>query len=288
MTPHLYAIGIFLFVALMNACVKGLDNSVPMTLILACRLVTGVLIFTPMILKRGGFRKVLKTDHPYKQILRAFLSMIGIACGFYAVPLLPLGDANALWQSYGFFVLLLSVPILGERIDLKYYLICAIGFVGVLLISQPHGDGNILPVALVLISAFIAAITTLTVRLMARKDQDITILAWFFCLASIISVGWYLAFTEKEALTIEQCLLLAGAGIFGSFSQYFMVQAFKFLRADVVGSYAYSGIVFSLVIGFICFDEIPTPWMLAGAALILSGIHFSYQLNRKMKPVVPG
>jgi len=282
-SPYLYALGVFFFVALMNACVKGLHNEVPLSLITLSRFGIGFLMFVPAVLHTGGFAKVLRTHHPRKQAGRAILSMTGVAITFYAIPLLPLGDATALWNTLAFFLLLLSGPLLSEKIDLKHYGVCAIGFIGVLFIAHPHGTGQALPIIAMLIAALIAATTTLTVRLMSRDDSELTILTWMFGVSMLVSFVWWAGFAPKEALTLNQGALLIGAGLFGSVSQLSMTRAMRTLGAQALGPYTYSGILFSTVMGFLFFDEVPTLWMLVGALFIISGVQLSYRLDKKEK-----
>lgn len=287
MSPHLYALGIWLFVALMNACVKGLHQEIPLSLIATSRFSIGLLMFLPAIYKAGGFKRVLMTKHPRKQVIRSILSMSGVTATFYAIPLLPLGDATALWNTLAFFLLLFSGPLLGEKIQLKHYLICAIGFIGVLFIAHPHGTEQIIPVAVMIIAAMVAAFTTLTVRFMSRDDHELTIITWLFSISTLISVLWFVFLTPKMSLSMEQIGLLIAVGLFGSISQLCMVRAFKKLSAEVMGPYTYSGILFSLILGFFFFDEKPTIWMMTGASLIIIGIQLSYKLNAKpKKPVI--
>ena len=280
-SPYLYALGIFFFVALMNACVKGLHQEVPLSLITLSRFGIGFLMFVPAIIGKGGFAKVLKTHHPRKQVTRALLSMTGVAITFYAIPFLPLGDATALWNTLAFFLLILSGPVLGEKIETKHYGICAVGFAGVLLIAHPHGSGQLIPILAMLLAALIAATTTLTVRLMSREDDELTIITWMFGVSAVTSFLWWTIFTPKESLTLTQMALLCGAGLFGSVSQLCMTRALKTLSAKAMGPYTYSGILFSTVMGFFFFNEIPSHWMLLGAILIIGGIHLSYKFDKR-------
>ncbi len=283
-SPYVYALATWFFVAVMNACVKGLDHSVPLALIALSRFGIGFLLFCPAIIKAGGFLAVLaRTRHPRKQMTRATLSLIGVMCSFYAVPLLPLGDASALWNSFAFFLLLLSWPLLGEKIEVRHYAICALGFIGVLLIAQPHGTAQLMPLVLILLSAMTAAVTTLTVRLMSRDDPELTIITWMFGVSALISFIWWAAFAPKDALTTLQALLLIGAGMSGSLSQLCMTRAFKSAGAQIMGPYTYSGIVFSVILGFLFFNEVPTVWMLAGGLLIAGAIQANHVFGTETK-----
>jgi len=285
--PQLFALATFMFAAFMNGCVKALNHALPLSLIFCSRFLIGLLILYPMIYRMGGLRQTLRTNHPYKQCLRGALSMAGIGFSFYALPLLPLGDATVLWQTQGFFLLLLSGFVAKEKIHPKYFLTCGLGFLGVMLILHPEGKTPLFPALIMLLSAIITAVTTLTVRFVSRKDNELTILTWFFSISSVISLIWYFAFSDHPQLNNTYISLLIGAGIFGSLSQICMTKAFKALGADAIGPYTYSGIIFSTALGFLFFNEMPTLWMLAGATCIILAIHWNHHIARRLKLSTP-
>ena len=174
-----------------------------------------------------------------------------------------------------------------EKIHPKYFLTCGLGFLGVLLILHPQGNTDLLAAFLMLLSAVIAAVTTLTVRFVARKDSEITIMTWFFSISGIISILWYVCFSSHPVLNGTQWLLLGGAGIFGALSQLCMTKAFKALGASAIGPYTYSGILFSTILGLMFFQETPSLWMLAGAACIIIAIHWNHRLANRISLIPP-
>lgn len=280
-SPHVYAVLTFLFFALMNACIKGLHGTVPLPLTVLCRFGIGFLVFIPVIYHQGGIKKAFTTHHPWLQILRAMTGVTAIGCSFYVLPIMPLGDASALGQIYPFLLVLISIPFLGEKAEPKQFAACILGFIGVILIARPHGEAGIFAACIVVLASCASAFGDLTTRKISRKDQSLTIVIWFFFISTILSFIWWLMAAPFVVLTSHQILLLLGAGILGSFTQFFVIQAFKHLHAGIMGPYSYLGILLSTLFGWLFFNEVPTLWMLAGVLFIISGVQWNYLVSRR-------
>lgn len=280
LNPHLLAVTAFFCFALMNACIKCLGGAVPLPLVLTMRFLAGFWCFYPLARRRGGLHAVLKTRQWPWHLLRACMGVLAVGCSFFTLPLLPLGDASALGQTYPFFLLILSAPLLGERIKGVQYLTCVVGFIGVLLIAKPHGTGGILPASLMILSALAAAASDLVVRRMSRQDQSLTIVMWFFSLGALFSWSWWMIAARDTELAPMQFFLLAGAGVSGSVAQLLLTQSFSRLGASAMGPYSYLGFAFAILFGWLFFGEIPGFSVLAGAVLIMAGVQLNAALIR--------
>jgi drug/metabolite transporter (DMT)-like permease len=279
-SPHLYAIFAFLFGALMNLGVKALDGAVPISLVLTFRFWVGFWMIYPLARRERGFYYMLKTQRVKMHMIRAISGLVTVGVFFYALPLLPLGDASALGQVYPFFLMLLSVPVLGEKIPAKQYAVCLVGLAGVLLIAQPHGTAGLWPTLLVVFGSIMAALTDLLVRGLAKTERSLTTVLWFFMLAGFVSFAWYLIADRGFQLSYSQFGILILVGLAGGLTQFALAESFKYLKADVMSAYSYMGLFFAVLFGFIFFAEVPTIGMLVGAGLILSAAHWSYKISQ--------
>jgi drug/metabolite transporter (DMT)-like permease len=270
--------------AAMNASIKILGGSVPLTLVMTVRFLVGFWMVYPLVRRSGStLDETLKTTKIYGHIARAAFGIIAVGCAFYILPLLPLGDANALGQFYPFFLLLLSVPILKESVKPKQYLACLLGFIGVILIATPHGQAGLYPALLAMLSAFAAAVSDIVVRYLARTDKSLTIVLWFFLLSGLaMFVIWMLTAKETQ-LSLGQAGYLLLAGLFGGAAQLALTTSFKHLSAGVMGPYSYLGFFFSIVLGWILFHEVPTLTMLGGALVIITAAQWNYAISKGPK-----
>lgn len=279
--PHLYAVLAFVLYALMNASVKYLGTDMSLPLILSVRFLFGFMLMSPLALREGGVIAVLKTAHIKRYLISAVIGMAAVAVGFYALPRMALADATALGQTYPFFLLLLSMPVLKEEIKPKQYLACVFGFVGVLLILHPQGQSAFFPAMMMLACALCAAASDLMMRYLSRTEKNISVVLWYFLLSGIISVVWWLASGADFSLSSSQIMLLLFMGVCGGLAKLCLTEAFKHLGAGTMSPYSFLGFFVSCALGWIVFHEIPSFWMISGAALILGSAQLSYRFRRR-------
>ncbi len=63
---------------------------------------------------------------------------------------------------------------------------------------------------------------------------------------------------------------LIGAGLFGVFGQLLLTNSYKHSEASVLAPFTYVSMLWSIVIGWAFFAEVPTLPMLLGSALIIA------------------
>jgi len=222
-------------------------------------------LLVPFLLRAGP--RALSTKHPWLHGIRAFCGAAAMVCGFYAVGRLQLADFTALTFTQPLFVTLLAVILLGEVVRWRRWLATAVGFLGVLIMVRP-GASAFDPAALVaLVSVSGIAIAVCLVKRLPEGESHATMLA-YFCLMS-------LAITVLPALllwtppTAFQWLLLAGVGGLGVASQAMIIRAYRSGEASFVAPFDYLKLILAGLIGFLVFDELPGPWTLLGAAVIV-------------------
>jgi len=222
-------------------------------------------LVVPFLLRAGP--SALKTRHPFLHGIRAFAGAAAMVCGFYAVGHLQLADFTALSFTQPLFVTLLAVILLGEVVRWRRWLATAVGFAGVLIMVRP-GAGTFDPAALVALTSVAGiAVAVCMVKRLPVGESHTTMLA-YFCLMS-------LAITALPALvywtppSLDQWLLLAGVGTLGVVSQAMIIRAYSAGEASFVAPFDYLKLILAGAIGFLVFGEVPGPWTLLGAAVIV-------------------
>ncbi|WP_193366997.1 DMT family transporter [Pelagibius marinus] len=224
----------------------------------------------PFLLRAGP--SALRTRHPGLHGIRAFAGAAAMVCGFYAVGQLPLADFTALSFTQPLFVTLLAVLILGEVVRWRRWLATAVGFIGVLIMVRP-GAATFDPAALVALASVLGiAVAVTMVKRLPEGESHATMLA-YFCLMS-------LAITVLPALiywtppTLEQWGLLAAVGSLGVGSQAMIIRAYRAGEASFVAPFDYLKLILAGLIGFFFFSELPGPWTLVGAAVIVGAAFY--------------
>jgi len=223
-------------------------------------------LVVPFLLRAGP--GALKTRHPAIHGIRAFAGAAAMVLGFYAVGHLQLADFTALSFTQPLFVTLLAIVILGEVVRWRRWLATAAGFGGVLIMVRP-GAGAFDPAALAALgSVFGIALAVCMVKRLPPGESHVTMLA-YFCIMSLVIVAppAVIFWTPPSP---HQWALLAMIGALGVVSQAMIIRAYTSGEASFVAPFDYLKLILAGLIGFFLFDELPGPWTLLGAAIIIA------------------
>lgn len=158
----------FLF-SIMVTLIKLLGKDLTVFQILVIRQGIMLAIVAPKIL--SGLPTSLATKRPGLQLTRIVVAATAMLCGFTAVIELPLADATAISFSKTFFLTIFAIWLLGETVGVHRWGATIVGFLGVVLMLRPQGDGLIDPFALLAIAgAACAGLVMIVVRLLTRTD----------------------------------------------------------------------------------------------------------------------
>src|SRR5512145_73455 len=131
----LTCVAVFAFASL-DSLSKYLTAFNSVLMILWVRYLAQTCLLAAWQLPRHGLR-VLKVNCPGLQVLRG-LSLLSISLFFlFALRYLPIGEATAVHFLTPLLVILLAIPMLGERASLAQWLLVVVGFAGVLIIVRP-------------------------------------------------------------------------------------------------------------------------------------------------------
>jgi drug/metabolite transporter (DMT)-like permease len=160
----------------------------------------------------------------------------------------------------------LSVLLLGERVDPRRWIAIGAGFVGVLVIVQPSGTGFGTGAIFALGSAFCYALFNILARKLSASEPSHTQLFW----ASVVLVlgGAALAPFQWTPLRQGDYLAFAVFSLIGTFGQFLLIQAFRYAQVSLMASLEYTALIWATLFGFLFWNQLPTPTVLAGAAII--------------------
>ena len=174
-----------------------------------------------------------------------------------------------------FFITVLSVFILGERVGLWRWIAVMIGFVGVIWVIRPGSDvfswWAILPV----IAAFLYANTLVFARRFEPGTSNAVIN--LYSIGGAIAASCVLVLVTAlsvEApliveLTMRHILLAILMGTVGGTGVYCLTLAFRGGEASLLAPIEYFGIFTSLILGWVFFSEWPVERLFPGVILIV-------------------
>lgn len=262
---------IFLF-SLMDALVKYALDHLPAHQIMLFRSVCGV-PFLLMYAYKEGYINDLKPKHIPLQIARAVVGAFATYLFFKSYEVMPLANAVSIIYSAPLMLTILSVFFLNEKVGVFRWSLVIIGFIGVMLVTDPFSYNFGYNVIYPLLSALTWAIITILLKKILPYDNIYTTTLIFsfatFILACFMTYqhGW----VEIKSWGLVIVLILIG--ILGIFAQYFMAKALIHAETSLLAISKYTTIIFSIISGFIFWGEIPSYLSFVGIfIIILTGI----------------
>ena len=216
--------------------------------------------------KKGGWGKLL---------FRAFVGTTSLYAMLYNVETIPLGTTVAFAQTAPIWTAIFAFLILRESLSLAQIASVCVGFVGVILISNPQTSNlPILNIFCGIISGIFASLAFISIRALKGYFDDLEIMLSFGLMASVMGfVAVIITQDSWSALQFRDWFFITVVGIMGTIGQYYITRAYTFAPAGIVAPIDYSRIVFSAVLGIVLGDSLPNIFIFFGIFLIiLSGI----------------
>lgn len=200
--------------------------------------------------------------------VRALSGFLGLITNFYAISHLPLANANIITKMSPFIVLFFSAYFLKEKVRKIQVVGFIISFLSLFLIIKPTLNFNILPSLSALLSAFCAGVSYTLVRALGNRKENPSTIIFIFSLFSILGT-FPLMITSYVQPTFFEFLVLLSIGIFATFGQFGLTYAYKYSKASEVSIYSYSSIIFTTILGYFFFLEMPDILTVIGGFMIV-------------------
>lgn len=252
--------------ALMNVFVR-LSGDLPSVQKSFFRNLVALFFAVAMLLKNHAGFSGRKENIKYL-LVRAAAGTVGILCNFYAVDHLVLSDASMLNKMSPFFAIIFSFLVLKEKIRLPQTCIVLGAFLGSLLILKPEGTSLIsIPALIGLCGGMAAGLAYTYVRVLGENGENGSFVVAFFSGFSCLATLPFLVFDYHAMSPVQTgCLLLAGLCAAGG--QFSITAAYFHAPAKEISVYDYSQIIFSAILGFFLFGQIPDVLSFAGYGII--------------------
>lgn len=257
----------FLCSATMGAVTKAMHQVSPL-LMLFFQYAIGFLCFLPSGVRLGA--RELRTGRLGLQIFR---SVAGAACQllfFMSLRTMPLLDSSLLSNSAPLFIPVVVWVWMRKRISLQVAVSLVIGLAGVLLIIHPGPELFHDPAALLaLASGVLSAVALVATNLLAETDPPARILLYNFGVSAVLMAP--VAVTVWKPFSGRVWMMLIAIGVLFALTQWFIIVAYRYASATELSPFNYSVVVFSGILGWIFFADVPTIAALVGTLLICGG-----------------
>jgi drug/metabolite transporter (DMT)-like permease len=264
---------------LMTSFIKHVGQSIPVVEILFIRQILVVVIISPVILK--NIDTVFTTRVFRFHALRGSLSVVAMLTGFTAVVHLPLAEVTAISFVRILFTTILAILLLKEIVGVRRWSSVIVGFIGVLVIVRPEPENINAYALLAIASAFFVSCINIVMRKLSQVERSSTIMAYqsIFVTLAMAGPAIYLWVTP----TLDEVFFIVLIGGLMSLMQWTFIQAFRVGEAAAIAPMEYARLLYAAVIGMVFFAEIPTPWTLGGAGIIIASTLYTLHRNALKK-----
>lgn len=227
-------------------------------------------------------RTSLITRHWRNHLWRGISGTVALALFFYCITVLPLATAITLNYTAPLFLTLLTMLIFKDKFHLSLTIAIGTGFCGVVLLLHPTLQHDQLLTGLLgLISGFLAGVAYLNVKQLGALGEPDTRTVFYFSLTASIGSGVWMLFDSIHTINAHSLLILLGLACTATLAQLAMTRAYRVGKTLVVGSLAYSTIVFASFFGMWLWNEVLPLTSWAGMAFIIASGVLSLSLSPK-------
>ena len=219
------------------------------------------------IIPRDRYLNFYKTNRPFLHLKRCVSGLVAIVAIFIALRKLPLATVVSITFAAPIFTTIMSIFFLSEKVGFYRWLAVIVGFIGILIISEPGFNSlnvyYIYPIIFCLGLSYVA---------IAIKQLSSTEPVWLIGLYFSFSILVMSLFTIPQGWifpNLKDLFLLSIVGILGGFANLWLTQSYKYSDVSLVTPLKYLALLFAIFFGYIFWSEIPSSKTLFGAILVI-------------------
>jgi drug/metabolite transporter (DMT)-like permease len=266
--------------AVMSALVRWVSETVPVGQVVFYRSAVAIVPVLGIYAVRGKLTSAVRTQRPFGHVTRGTIGVVGMFLSFAALARLPLAEVTAIGFAAPLITVALAALILHERVRIFRWSAVGVGFLGVMVMLSPHldfaaaqtrGASAAIGAVLALLAAVTSAGSTIQTRRLTGSETNSAIVFYFSLISAIGGLltwpfGW-----AHPAISV-QCALIA-IGLLGGIGHLLMTESFRLAPASVVAPFDYTAILWTMILGYVMFGEVPASVVFIGAGIVtVSGL----------------
>lgn len=207
----------------------------------------------------------------------------------WAVSVLPLANAIAIFFVEPLLLTLFSALFLGERVGPRRLAAVAVGLVGALVVIRPNWAAFGWHAGLPLLAALGFAAYLATSRSLAARLGGLVLQAWSGLFAALLLGGmlllglvWEVPTLAVSAVPAQAWPLVIGLGLLGTAGHLLIALAFKRAEASLLAPFQYLEIISATALGYLLFGDFPDALTWTGVAIILASGLYVFHRERRL------
>lgn len=271
--------------AMMAVCVKLAGDNIHFMQKAFFRNSVAFLIALVLLIREGAVKGKASLSVPkvcwFFLVLRSVTGSFGIFGNFYAIDRICLADAAILNKMAPFFAVIFSFFLIKEKIKLVPFIAILMAFVGAMFVVKPSFNfEQTLPTLAGFVGGMGAGFAYACVRKLKSLGCNSKVIVLFFSAFSMLISLPYMI-TSFDPMTLYQVLILCGAGVCAAGGQFGITAAYYHAAPRDISIYDYSQLIFSTMLGFFFFDQIPDRYSFIGYTIIISMAVLNFVWTKK-------
>lgn len=244
------------------------------------------LILCAITLRGIGKLYMVKSANLRNQMIRGLVGSVGMVLTFFAVKMLPLSEIQSLLFAAPIFVVLLSYPLLKEKVGAYRILAAIAGFCGILLIVQPGAISSFAGGMVGIAAAFFHALIMIILRWLGKSEEPFVTVFYFSLISSALALPALPFFFTMPDLYSLALLLMIGVCAFAL--QICLTKSYTYADATVIAPITYLNMIWALSLDFFVWGFVPGYMVGLGAAIIIiSNFVIIMRESKKKKRLSP-
>ena len=289
--------GIAVF-SIQDLILKLLSGAYPLHQAMLLRSLTAIPFLLVLVHWEGGLRSLF-TPGTRAMIWRGVVMFLAYTCYYLALAALPMATTVALYFSAPLFITILSVFFLAEKVGPRRWIALMAGFAGVLIMVRPGSALFDWAALLPVLSGLTYAISMIAARRLGSTETASALAFWgnavFLLGALVLSAifgpgAWEgdahpsLAFLLRGWVTPSgyDLMLMMACGVIAAVGLTLLTQAYRVAEASVVTPFEYTGLIWSVIYGWVFWQDWPNGSDWAGIAIIVgAGLYILWRESLK-------
>ena len=279
MSAFIYKSLSVLFFVLMSVCIKATGDHIPLFQVVFFR---NFFALIPLFFVIYFLKLKLSTINKYPLHLgRAVIGITAMSLFFISIRYVPLVEMQTISFSSVFFISILSVFFLGEKIGYRRIIAVIVGFIGVVIILNPgsaiFSNYSFLP----LIASFFLSIAVIFLKKILLTNNNILSVWIFTAFCTVISLFFY----DDTWIWPQNydLIFMVASGFLGFIAQICLTKSFQMADASLLAPLDFSSVIWSFLIGYIFFQEFITLNVLFGGLIIIMSVSYIFYRERVLK-----
>lgn len=212
--------------------------------------------------------------------LRVFGEIGGTVTFLASITHLPLANTSAIFQSLSLAITLGAALIFGEPVGWRRWLAITAGFIGVLIVARPGGDGFNEFSVLAMISVGFCVIRDLATSRIPKDIPSVFVTLLTTCVVTTVGGCLVVPLGGWTPMSHHAIGLLMLAAVLVLIGYQCVIMALRSGEISAVAPFRYTQLLWAMGLGYLIFGDVPDAAMIVGASVIVGSGLYAFHRER--------